>query len=229
MSIRNRTVSALPWILAAALVAHAPPSHGQLVEGTDYRKLEAPLPIDSPGKIEVIEFFSYGCPHCYEFYPLISAWAAKLPSDVVFKRVAVGFNRPPWINLQRAYYALQVTGELQALDGALFHAIHVEHQQLFDEASLASWVGSHALDADKFTQAYTSFSVNNQTVRADELTERYRIDAIPALAVNGTYVAMADSEHGQGPYFADLIAHTDQLIARVRSESPAHAPRSPAR
>ena len=223
MSIRNCTVSLLPWILAAALVVHAPPSLGQLVEGTDYRKLASPLPTDSPGKIEVIEFFSYGCPHCNDFYPLISGWAAKLPNDVVLKRVAVGFNRPQWVNLQRAYYALQATRGLQALDGALFHAIHVEHLELFDEASLANWVGSHGLSAEKFTQAYTSFSVNNQTVQGDELAERYGVEAIPSLAVNGTYLAMANSEHGEGPYFADLIAHTDQLIARVRSETPARS------
>src|SRR5438105_15886131 len=82
------------------------------------------------------------------FHPLISAWAAKLPKDVVFKRVPVSFNRPQWINLARAYYALQATGDLPALDGALFHSLHVENLQLFDEPSLAAWVGSHGGDAE---------------------------------------------------------------------------------
>ena len=227
MSIRNRTLALLPWFLAAVLAVHSLPPHAQVVEGTDYRKLNPPLPADSPGKIEVIEFFSYGCPHCNEFYPSISAWAAKLPPDVVFKRVPVSFNRPAWVNLARAYYALQATGELPVLDGALFHALHVEHLQLFDEASLANWVGSHGGNAEKFTQAYASFSVNNQTVQADALAQRYLIEGIPSLAINGTYVAMANSEHGQGPYFADLIAHTDQLIARVRSETPARSAAQP--
>ena len=111
MSIRNRTLVLLPWVLAAVLAVHSTPPHAQAVEGTDYRKVEPPLPTDSPGKIEVIEFFSYGCPHCEAFYPLVSAWAAKLPHDVVFKRVPVSFNRPAWIALARAYYALQAAGE----------------------------------------------------------------------------------------------------------------------
>ena len=223
MSIRKRTLALMPWVLAAALAVHSQPPHAQVVEGTDYRRINPPLPTDGPGRIEVIEFFSYACPHCNEFYPVIGAWVAKLPHDVVFKRVPVGFNRLPWINLARAYYALQASGDLPALDGALFHALHVEHLQLFDESSLANWVGSHGGNAEKFAQAYTSFSVNNQTVQADQLAERYMIEAIPSLAVNGTYVAMADSEHGQAPYFAALIAHTDQLIARVRSETPARS------
>ncbi len=223
MSIRNRTPALLPWIVAAALAVHSPPPRAQVVEGTDYRKIASPLPTDSPGKIEVIEFFSYGCPHCNEFYPQVSAWAAKLPHDVVFKRVAVGFNRTQWVNLARAYYALQVTGDLAALDAALFHALHEEHLQLFDEASLATWVGSHGGNAERFTHAYTSFSVNNQTVQGDQLAERFLIDSIPSLVVNGTYVAMANAEHGAGPYFTELLAHTDQLIAQVRSETPARS------
>ena len=227
MSIRISTLALMPWLLAAALAVLAPPSPAQPVEGSDYKKLEPPLPTDSPGKIEVIEFFSYGCPHCNAFYPLISTWAAKLPKDVVFKRVPVSFNRPQWINLARAYYALQATADLPALDGALFHALHVENLQLFDEPSLAAWVGSHGGNAEKFTQAYASFGVNNQTVQADRLAERYLVEAIPALAVNGTYLALADSTHGQGPYFADLIAHTDALIARVRSETAARGAAAP--
>src|SRR5438046_7930635 len=114
------------------------------MDGSDYKKLEPPLPTDSPGKIEVIEFFSYGCPHCNAFYPLISTWAAKLPKDVVFKRVPVSFNRPQWINLARAYYALQATADLPALDGELFHALHVENLQLFAEPNLASRLEIHS-------------------------------------------------------------------------------------
>lgn len=224
MSIRNGALSMLSFALAAALALHAAPSRAQLVEGTDYRKIAAPPPSASPGKIEVIEFFSYGCPHCNEFYPVISAWAAKLPHDVVFKRIPVSFDRPQWINLARAYYALQATGELTALDEALFHALHAEHLPLADAASLAAWVGSHGGNADQFTQAYSSFGVNNQTVQADELAHRYAIESIPSLAVNGTYLAMADPQSGAGPYFAALLAHTDQLIAMVRASSSSALP-----
>src|SRR5215475_7847129 len=130
MPTRTRllTLAAL-WLAATAALAGAPAA-AQLVEGQDYRLLNPPRPTSSPGKIEVIEFFSYACPHCAKFFPLINAWAAKQPKDVAFKKVPVSYGRPPWMNLARAYYALEATGDLRKLDGALFHAIHEEHQNL---------------------------------------------------------------------------------------------------
>jgi thiol:disulfide interchange protein DsbA len=220
MSIRNCTLTLTLGVLVAAAVLHATPAAAQLVENTDYRKVEPPAPTSSAGKIEVIEFFSYGCPHCSAFYPVISAWAAKLPKDVTFKRVPVTFNRPPWINVARAYYALQASGDLDRLDGKLFHAIHEEHLQLFDEQSLADWVGKNGGSAEKFASAYAAFGVNNQTVQADKMAEDYHIDSIPTLAVDGKFVAMADGTQAQDKYFVQILAHTDALIARVRAESP---------
>ncbi len=213
MSIRNRALVAL-WVLATAATGMSAPLHAQGVEGTDYRRIEPPQPTDSPGKIEVIEFFSYMCPHCKEFYPLVSTWAAKLPRNVVFRRVPVGFNRPAWINLARAYYALQVSGDLDKLDGALFHAIHDEHLQLFDEQSLADWVGKNGGHEEQFAAAYASFGVNNQTVQADQLAEKYGIEAVPTLTVNGEYLVM-------GQNFAEMLLNTDRLIAQAQTE--AHA------
>lgn len=207
MSIRNCALTLALWVLSVA-------AHAQGVEGTDYRKIEPPQPTMSPGKIEVIEFFSYMCPHCNEFYPLVTTWAAKLPRNVVFRRVPVGFNRPPWINLARAYYALQASGDLDKLDGALFRAIHEEHLQLFDEPSLGEWVAKNGGNADKFASAYTSFGVNNQTVQADQLVESYRIEAVPTMAVNGEYQAM-------GKNLAEILANTDRLIAQVQTEARA--------
>ena len=213
MSIRNCALLAL-WVLATAATGMSAAVHAQGVEGTDYRRIEPPQPTDSPGKIEVIEFFSYMCPHCKEFYPLVSTWAAKLPRNVVFRRVPVGFNRPAWINLARAYYALQVSGDLDKLDGALFHAIHDEHLQLFDEQSLADWVGKNGGHEEQFAAAYASFGVNNQTVQADQLAEKYGIEAVPTLTVNGEYLVM-------GQTFAEMLLNTDRLIAQAQSE--AHA------
>ncbi len=211
MSIRNRALVAL-WVLATAATGMSAPLHAQGVEGTDYRKIEPPQPTDSPGKIEVIEFFSYMCPHCNEFYPLVSTWEAKLPRNVVFRRVPVGFDRAAWINLARAYYALQASGDLGKLDGALFHAIHEEHLQLFDEQSLTDWVGKNGGHAEQFAAAYTSFGVNNQTVRADQMVEKYGIGAVPTMTVNGEYQAM-------GKNLAEMLLNTDRLIAQAQTES----------
>jgi protein dithiol oxidoreductase (disulfide-forming) len=217
MSIRNCALTLALWVLASAGTVMSAALHAQGVEGTDYRKIEPPQPTTSPGKIEVIEFFSYMCPHCNEFYPLVATWAAKLPRNVVFRRVPVGFNRPPWINLARAYYALQASGDLDKLDGPLFHAIHEEHLQLSDEPGLADWVGKNGGSAEKFAAAYTSFGVNNQTVQADQLAEKYQITAVPTLAVNGEYLAM-------GQNFAEILTNTDRLIAQVQTEARAAGP-----
>jgi len=220
MPIRNCTRALTLGVALAAAALYAAPASAQLVENTDYRKVDPPAPTASPGKIEVVEFFSYACPHCNAFYPLISAWAAKLPKDVVLRRVPVTFNRPAWINVARAFYALQASGDLERLDGKLFHAIHDEHQQLFEEQSLADWVGKNGGSAEKFAAAYADFGVNNQTVQADKLAQDYRIDSIPTLAVAGRYVAAGPGDQPQPKYFAEILAHTDALIARVRAESP---------
>jgi protein dithiol oxidoreductase (disulfide-forming) len=204
--------------LAAALAATQPAA--QPVEGQDYRLLNPPRPTGSLGKIEVLEFFSYACPHCAKFYPIVSAWAAKQPKDVVFKRVAVSYGRPPWMNLSRTYYALQATGDLKKLDGALFSAIHEEHQNLFDEQSIAEWVGKQGGDASRFAAAYVSFGVNNQTVQADQMAEDYAIDAVPTLVVNGRYVVMSPSQgtdQEEESIFRDLLVRTDRVIALARA------------
>jgi thiol:disulfide interchange protein DsbA len=223
--IRFLSLALLSLVAAAAFV----PARAQLVEGQDYRLLNPPRPTASPGKIEVVEFFSYACPHCAKFDPLVSAWAAKLPKDVVFRRVAVSYGRPPWMNLARAYYALEATGDLKKLDGALFHAIHDEGKNLFDEASIADWVGKQGGDAVKFANAYVSFGINNQTVQADQMAEDYAIDGIPALAVNGRYVVLSP---GQSPdemvSFRELLPRADKVIALARAAAPAVRPTHPA-
>src|SRR5258708_9110558 len=200
----------LALILALATLAAAPPSPSapeEGGEGTDFRTVVPPQPTSSPGKIEVIEFFSYGCPHCNDFNPLITAWAAKLPKDVVLRRVPISFNRPAWVNLARAYYALEASGDLDRLDGALFRAIHQEHQQIFDEQSLADWVGKNQGNADKFASAYVDFSVNTKTVQADQTAINFQVEAIPTLAVNGKYVTIADSSHGEATDIHLLLAN----------------------
>lgn len=188
-------------------------------EGTDFRRLNPPQPPQSPGKIEVTEFFSYACPHCNEFYPLLNAWMAQQKPDVVLRRVPVGFERPPWENLQRAFYALQESGDLTRLDGELFKAIHEKHQALFDESALADWVARNGGDATKFASAYTSFAVNNETVQADTMATNYGVEAVPTMAVNGEYVA-------KGSTFAEILANTSKLVERVRAaHAGAKAPR----
>jgi thiol:disulfide interchange protein DsbA len=217
--IRSLTLAAL-CLVAAALGADAPAS-AQPAAGHDYRLLTPPRPTSSPGKIEVLEFFSYGCPHCARFSPLVSKWAASLPKDVAFKRVAVSYGRPAWMNLSRGYYSLEATGDLRKLDGALFRAIHDEHESLFDEQSLADWVGRQGGDAARFANAYVSFGVNNQTVQADQLAEDYGIEGIPSLVVDGRYVVVSPAQAAdEEQTFRDLLLLTDKVIALARAAVP---------
>ena len=209
MSIRNS-------LIALALVVLSVPALAAVTAGTQYRAIDPPQHSDSVGKIEVLEFFSYGCPHCNEFYPLISAWAAKLPKDVVFKRVATGLGRTAWTNLAKTYYALEATGDLTRLDAPLFHAIHEEHQPLFDEKAISQWVGQHGVDTAKFNTAFESFGVNTKLNQAEDMIEKYKVDGVPALAIDGKYLILGNS-------FEQLLANTDGVIAKVRAERAAAA------
>ena len=219
MSTPSRVFRRTTGALVALLLLM--PAFGQAPqEGTTFRTLNPRQPTDSPGKIEVTEFFSYACPHCAHFYPILESWLAKQPKDVVLHKVPVGFNRDLWINMQRAYYALQASGDLANLDGKLFHAIHEERLPLFDEQSLTDWVGKNGGHAAEFARAYTSLGVNTQTVQADTLAERYAIEGVPTLAVNGEYVALSTSKD-EHDALTETLAHMDQLIARVRAERAA--------
>ena len=209
MSIRNS-------LIALALVVLSVPALAAVTAGTDYRVIDPPQHPDAAGKIEVIEFFSYGCPHCNEFYPLISAWAAKLPKDVVFKRVATGLGRTAWTNLAKTYYALEATGDLNRLDAQLFHAIHEEHQPLFDEKAISQWVGQHGVDVVKFNTAFESFGVNTKLNQAEGMVENYKVDGVPALAIDGKYLILGSS-------FEQMLANADGVIAKVRAERAAAA------
>ncbi len=205
------------WVLCLLWLLPTAP-RAALEEGRNFVTLVPPQPTSQRHKIEVVEFFSYGCPHCARFYPLLSAWLAKLPPDVLFRRVPVGFNRDLWVNLQRAYYALDASGDLARLDGPLFRALHEQRQPLIDEASLADWVGRNGGNADKFTAAYISLDINKQSFQADQMAEEYRIEGIPAMAVDGRYVAHAEASADEEQGLKDLLANVDALIARVRSE-----------
>jgi len=209
MSIRNS-------LIALTLVVLSVPALAAVTAGTEYRAIDPPQHPETVGKIEVLEFFSYGCPHCNEFSPIIGAWAAKLPKDVVFKRVATGLGRTAWTNLAKTYYALEATGDLKRLDAALFHAIHEEHLPLFDEKSISQWVGQHGVDPVKFNTAFESFGVNTRLNQAEEMVENYKIDGVPALAVNGKYLILGNS-------FEQLLANTDVVIAKVRADAAAAA------
>jgi len=198
-------------IFALALLALSTSPQASIVAGHDYVVLSTPQRQESNGKIEVVEFFSWGCPHCYEFYTMLSRWLSTLPKDVSFKRVPVGLGHPEWEALAKAYYALQSTGDVDRLDSRIFEDIHKNHVWLYDEPSITAWVGKHGVNIAKFTEAFRSFNVNMSAGQADRRAEDYRIPGVPALAIAGKYTVSDD--------FAKMLNTSDQLIAMERAAS----------
>ena len=198
------------FLTLGAALALAGPAWSQ-APGKDYTLIEPAQATDNPAKIEVIEFFSYGCPHCSDFNPVLNAWAAKLPADVAFRKVPVTFGRAAWANIARLYYTLEATGDLAKLDGAVFKAIHDERVPLFEERTLTEWVAKKGADPKKFSETFSSFGIMSKVKRADQIAQAYRIQGVPAIAVDGKYLV-------SGKDFNETLAITDKLIARIRAE-----------
>jgi thiol:disulfide interchange protein DsbA len=163
-------------------------------------------------KIEVIEFFSYGCPHCYDFEPLVSKWARTLPKDVEFKRVPISLGYPQWAVLAKAYYALEATRHLDKLEAALFKAAY-NHAPLGDVDSIARWAATQGVDANEIRSAMNSFSVDTKTAQAEDLAAQHAIDQTPTLTVAGKVVRAADQQ--------GMLKMADEMIAQARAATVA--------
>ncbi|HZW25054.1 MAG TPA: thiol:disulfide interchange protein DsbA/DsbL [Gallionella sp.] len=174
-----------------------------------YSMLPAAQPT-SAQKIEVLEFFSYGCSHCFHLHHDLSAWAKKMPKDVELVYVPVIF-RDSAEPLARTYYALASMPEFEKMHDAIYRGMHVENAELFDLDSIASFVAKRGADRAKFTAAYNSFSMSSRISRAKQMIRSYAIQGTPTLVVGGKYVIT-----GLQP--ADTIRALDAVIAKVRKE-----------
>jgi len=204
-------------VLASLLLPVGAYAAQQLTAGVDYAEM-SPQAIDTPpGKIEVVEFFWYGCPHCYDLEPALEPWVKKLPKDVVFKRVPAAFNEQ-WAIAARVYYALESIGESERLHVKLFNAIHRDHLRITSESEMADWLKKQNVDVAKYAAAYKSFAVDSRLKRAVQLLEGYRIDGkpaidgVPALVVQGRYLANGSMSGSR----EKLLQTVDYLIAQVR-------------
>ena len=195
-----------------AVWAGSAAAQGGPVEGTHYTKLAQPVAVSVPaGKIEVVEFFSYGCPHCFALEPTLEAWAKRLPNDVVFKRVPVGFNAL-YENYQKIYYALEAMGQVDAMHHKVFNAIHQQRQRLDKEADIAAFMTANGVDGNKFLEQYKSFSVQAKAKQAQQLSQAYKIDGVPAMGVQGRYIT-SGSQAGSNER---ALAVTNALVQSVR-------------
>ena len=182
--LRRLLLMVLVCALPLAVVATEAPSV-PFKEGQDYARLANPVQVATPGKIEVVEMFWYGCPHCYDLEPATQAWLKRKPDNVAFVRIAVSFGAS-WEPGARAYYAAEALGVLDKLHQPLFDAYH-QRRPLGDVDALAAFAAEHGVDAEAFRKAYTSFQTETQLRRGNQLAQRYGIRGVPAVIVNGTY------------------------------------------
>jgi len=173
-----------------------------------YMELKPPQPTEAGGKIEVVEFFWYGCIHCYNLEPALEGWLKKLPPDAQFRRVPAVFN-PRWEHDARIFYAFEALGLLDKLHRPFFDAIHQDRLRTDDPKALAQWLQKQGVDAQKFSDVMRSFSVHSRTQRAKLMTAGYKIDGTPAIAVDGRYTVSA----GEG-----MLETVSQLIGQARKQ-----------
>jgi thiol:disulfide interchange protein DsbA len=205
-------------ILSAALVTAslfgmtAQAADVPLEAGKTYVELSNPVPVSVPGKIEVVELFWYGCPHCYAFEPTINPWAEKLPKDVNFRRIPAMFGGP-WDAHGQLFLTLEAMGVEHKVHNAVFEAIQKQGKRLTKPDEMADFVATQGVDKDKFLATFNSFAIQGQIKQAKELAQKYGVQGVPTLIVNGKY--RFDLGTTGGPEATLNVA--DQLIAKERA------------
>ena len=200
--------------VAALTSTGAARAQSEFVEGTHYVKLSQPGPAPADGKIEVVEFFWYGCPHCHAFEPALDAWQKKLPADVAFRRIPVAFREEPFVAHQRLFFALDALGLVDTLHRKVFSAVHLDRMRLDKLPEILAFVTKNGVDGAKFTEAFNSFSVQTKIRQAKQLAEAYRIDGVPTLGIQARFYTS-----GSLAGSADrTLAVADYLIQRSRKK-----------
>jgi thiol:disulfide interchange protein DsbA len=198
--------------LAAALMLARPAlGAGEPVEGKDYTLVQPPQPVSVAGKIEVIEFFGYWCPHCNELEPTLAPWVKKLPPSVNFRRIPVAWQAGQ-VPYQKLYYAFEAMGQLDALHRKAFDAVHVQHLRLDSDAGIAAFAAATGLDRAKLVDAMNGFTVASKIRLANQAATAYRIDGVPTFTVNGRTMTSPEMAGGD----ERVLRVLDALIAKSK-------------
>lgn len=204
--IRRTLIGAMAATLAPVSLVHA-----QQGATAGYTTLQNPLPVENPAKVEIAEFFWYGCIHCYNLESAVSAWLPTLPADAYFRRIPAVFNER-WAFDAAIYYSFEALGLLDKLHRPFFDAIHKDRLKTDNPAALGEWLTKYGLDPQKFDATTKSFGVQSKTKRASQLTGASRIDGTPALMVQGRYtISTEQGRSGEG-----MLANAGRLIPVVR-------------
>ena len=194
-----------PLLAGRAFAAPAAP-----VEGTDYLRLQTPLSLPRTGKVEVMEFFWYGCPHCNHFEPTIEPWIAKLPADVHFRRVHVQFNALQAIH-QRIWYTWETLGLVEQMHAKTFARFHVQRKPINSEDDMLEFAKENGLDVARIKSTWEGFGMSTKVAQAQQLCDDYRVDGVPMIGIHGRYTT-SPSQGGE----KECLATTDTLIAQLR-------------
>lgn len=199
-------------LVAASLFGMTAQAAEPIEAGKQYVELSSAVPVAVPGKIEVVELFWYGCPHCYAFEPTINPWAEKLPADVNFVRIPAMFGGP-WDAHGQMFLTLEAMGVEGKVHAAVFNAIQKEHKKLTDKNEMAEFLATQGVDKDKFLATFDSFAIKGKITKARELAKQYQISGVPSMVVNGKY--RFDLGSAGGP--EGVLNVADQLIAKERA------------
>jgi len=199
---------------AVVVLLFATQAQAEVVAGRDYKLLNPAQPTSSGSKVEVLEFFFYGCSHCYHLHGPLSKWEEKLPKDVSLQLVPVIF-RDSWEPMARAFYALESIGQREKLHNDLFEAWNVYNTDLSDAGKITNFVAKHGVDKAKFSAAYNSFSLQSKVARSNQMVQSFGIRGTPTIAVDGKYIIT-----GLEP--ADTIRVLDEVIKIARKERQAN-------
>ena len=204
---------ALAFIAAAFFSLNAWAAGPEVFEGHDYARIKTPQPVATGNKIEILEFFWYRCPHCYQLEPSLDKWLKTLPKDAQVRRVPAVF-RDDWMPGAKLYYTLEQMGLLSRLHGKVFDAYHLESLNLNDPAVLGGWIAKQGVDRKKFEGIYNSFSIQSKASQGARLATAYGIAGVPTFVIDGKYLT-AESMTQSEPRLFEVL---DQLIVKARAE-----------
>jgi thiol:disulfide interchange protein DsbA len=206
-------VKFIKQVFVVLILLCATNAFAEAVVGRDYTVLNPPQPTRSGNKIEVLEFFFYGCSHCFKLHPLLSAWEKKMPKDVQITYVPTVF-RDSWESMAHTYYALEAMGQQGRLDDDLYNAWNRDNLDLSEESAVTDFVARHGVDGKKFSETYNSFSVQSKVTRSKQMMQTYGVRGTPTLVVDGKYEIT-------GLYPADTMRVLDELVNKARKERAA--------
>jgi thiol:disulfide interchange protein DsbA len=200
-------------ILTSALITLVPVTLHAQARG--FAALPTPQAVESGSKIEVREFFWYGCPHCYAVEPIVERWLKRKPANVEFIRTPA--TAPRWLVHAQAFYAFEALGATAKTHSALFKALHEKNRKLENQEALAEFAAEQGLEAAKFREAFNSFGVRTKLEKAKRINEVYGVTSVPMFSVDGKYMTSAELAGGDEA----VMTVVDQLVQKAAQERAA--------